>query len=269
MYNPVSSIDLDLARRIIQGQRSFFFFGHNSAVGTSYEDIWPVGGNIPWQTSDSIVSVSSTHASDTIAGLGCRSIEIHGLSATGVDQTEIIELNGTTEVDSVLTYVRINKMHCETVGTYGGAHRGDLTLRVDSSGAKTGNIFARMSGFEGAVDSSVQYGSGEAGNGFWTVPLGKVMYITNLVVDVSTTGNKTGDVILYEREGILNTSGNMDPRRVIWESEGISGEVKKEFKSHVKIKGLTDLFFRAKGSADVEVDVHLDFYLLDANSDGA
>lgn len=269
----VSNIDLDMARKLMTGQRAFFFFGYNDNVfdgGTgAWEDIHPNGGDINWQTTPSTIAVSSSHAADTAAGLGCRSVEVHGLSATGVDQDEVIVLNGTTEVTSALTYIRVNKMHNETVGTYGGSHRGDITCRVSSGGAKTGDILAVMTGTEGAVDSSVQYGSGEAGNGYWSVPLAKVAYVTNLNVDIDNTSGKTADVVLYEREGILNTSAPFDSRRVIWLAREAVGEVKKTFKSHIKIKGLTDIFFRATAEQEfTKISVSLDFYLLDANAAG-
>jgi len=191
-----ADIDLDFARKHIPGGRAFFFFGHNDSVGTSYEDIHPSGGNVNWQTSAAKVEVLSSDAADTSAGLGVRSVEIHGLSATGADQDEVIAMNGTSAVESALTYIRINKMHNETVGTYGGSHQGDITCRVTGAGA----VLSLMTGEEGAVDTAVVYGIGEASNGYWTVPLGKVAYLTDLTVNVQAGTNKSADVILYERE---------------------------------------------------------------------
>lgn len=266
--------DLELARRhTINRQRAFFFFGHNDAVGTTYEDIWPGQGDINWQTAAVIVSISSSNAADAASGLGAQSIEIHGLGPVGEDQDEVVVMNGTTEVDTVLKYCRVNKMHNEVVGTYGGSHQGDITARVDSGGAKTGEILALMDGEEGSVDSGVQYGSGEANQGLYSVPLGEVLYLTNLSVNAGITGNRTTDVILYEREGILNTTDDgdgMDPRRIIWAEFDFQGEVNKVFKSHIKIKQLTDIWFRAKASGQTNrVDVSLDFYRLTRDSDGA
>ena len=100
------------------------------------------------------------------------------MSDAGVDQDEVILLDGTDAVESELEYIRINKMHSEKVGTYGGSHKGDITCRVTGNGA----VLAVMTGVEGLKDVSVQYGSGEAGNGHYSVPLGKVMYITNLEI---------------------------------------------------------------------------------------
>ncbi len=96
------------------------------------------------------------------------------------------------------------------------------------------------------------------------------MYITHLTVNVQIGTNKTVDIILYEREGILDTSAPMDPRRIIWNAFGVEGRVNEIFKSHIKIKALTDIWFRAKAEANgTRVDVKLHFYLVDADADGA
>jgi hypothetical protein len=267
LVRPGTDFDLDVARQHILGQRSFFFFGFNNAVGTSWEDIHPAGGDINWLTTATKVEVVSTSAVDngTTPGLGVQSVEIHGLSATGVDQEEIVLTNGTSAVESALTYIRVNKMHSETCGTYGGSHQGDITCRVTGGGA----TLSKMTGEEGPVDTSVQYGSGEAGNGYWTVPLGKVMYITKLEVISDIGTNKSIDVALYEREDILDTTTPFAPRRLLWQESGVDAGLEHDFKSHVKIKSLTDVWFRAKGSALSKIEVELDFYLVDADSNGA
>ena len=260
-------VDLEYARIQVKGtDRAFFFFGFNDAVGTSWEDIHPNGGDINWLTTAGKVEVLSSDAADTAAGLGVRSVEIHGLSATGADQDEIIATNGVTAVISTLDYIRVNKMHSETCGTYGGSHQGNITCRVSVAGATV----SLMTGEEGAVDTAVVYGSGEAGNGYYSVPLGKVMYITRLqVIPNFGASNKTIDIALYEREDILDSSVPVSPRRVLWQESGVENAIDKEFKSHLKIKALTDVWFRAKGSAESKIEVYLDFYLLDENASGA
>lgn len=266
LIRPVSPIELDLARRQITGQRAFFFFGFNNVFpANTWENVHPSGGNITWLTTPTKVEVLSSHADDNSSGIGTRSVEVHGLAADGTDQDEVILLNGTTPVESQLTYTRVNKMHNEVVGTYGGSHKGDITCRPSGGGAN----LSLMTGVEGAVDVSAQYGSGEAGNGYYSVPLGKVLYITSLDVFINSKANQTADIVLYEREGILNTSGDMDPRRVIWSTTEVTGEISENFKSHIKIKNLTDLFFRAQGSGTgTKISVHLEFYLVDKNAAG-
>jgi hypothetical protein len=267
-YQPYHD-DLASARIHIAGERSFFFFGFNASVGTAWEDIHPVGGNINWQTAAQSIEIISSDAADngTTPGLGVQSVEVHGLSATGVDQDEIILTNGTAAVAGALTYMRVNKMHSETCGTYGGSHQGNITCQV----ASAGDILSRMTGAEGSVDTAVVYGSGEAGNGYYSVPLGKVLYITRLEVIVDTATNKEIDVALYERESILDITTPFAPRRVIWDERAVSLNIAKEFKAHIKIKALTDLWFRARtiSAGTSLIAVSLDFYLVDADADGA
>ena len=262
-----AAIDLDFARRHIPGGRAFFFFGFNAVVGTSWEDIWAQGGDIPWPTTAAKVQIASSDAADngTTPGLGVQSVEIHGLSATGEDQDEVILTNGTADVESALTYIRVNKMHSETCGTYGGSHQGDIRCEVTG----TTTVLSKMTGIEGSVDTAVVYGSGEAGNGFWSVPLGKVAYITRLEVIPDVATNKTIDIALYERENILDVTTPFAPRRVLWQESAVDKTIEHEFKSHIKIKALTDIWFRAKGSANSKIEVDLDFYLVDADADGA
>lgn len=264
---PATDIDLDYARIHVNNARSFFFFGFNATVGTVYEDIHPAGGDINWLTAASQIEVISTNAADTSTGAGVRSVEVHGLSDTGADQSEVIDMIGASATTAAtLTYRRINKMHNETVGTYGGSHQGNVTCQTNGAGT----VLSIMTGVEDTVDSSVQYGSGESGNGYWSVPLGKVAYITRLeVIPDFGASSKNVDVALYEREGILTVSAPFLPRRVLWSETGVEFPIQKEFKSHLKIKELTDIFFRGKGTATSKIAVSLDFYLVDADVDGA
>jgi hypothetical protein len=262
---------LDIAREQITSQGTDLIFGFNDSIGTSWEDIVPYGGDINWQTAASVVGISSSNAADdTSAGIGLRSVEIHGLSATGVDMKETVQLSGTTEVDTSNSYIRITKMHNEDVGTYGGSHEGDITARVGSSGAKSGAILTVMTGQEGSVDVSPQYGSGEANSGHWSVPLGKVAYLIGGQVNINTTGTKTADVVLYERENILTVAAPFGPRRELWGATEVQGIVPINLQHYQKIKSLTDFWFRAKASnSNTKISVTLHFYVLDENAEGA
>lgn len=210
----------------------------------------------------------STDTQGAVAGTGLHSIEKHGLSLTGVDQSEIIFLNGVTAVESNLTYIRSNLVHNEEVGTYGGSHVGNIEVRVTNATFGNGALLASLTGQEGSVNVSPQYGIGEAQNGFTSIPLNKVAYITR--IQVIPNSNKPITVILFERDGLLTTSSPYQPRRIIWQEEQVEAPIDKEFKSHIKIKSLTDLWFRAEGNGQASgVAVWLDYYLVDADASGA
>ena len=72
-----------------------------------------------------------------------------------------------------------------------------------------------------------------------------------------------------EREDILNVTTPFGPRRVLWSEEEFVDPIIKVFKSHIKIKALADIWFRAKGSAASKIAVSCDYYLVNADANGA
>ena len=258
---------LDQARNHTTGVEAAAFFGFNDNVGTSWEDVHPAGGDIPWQTAAQSVEVVSTSAADngTTPGLGLQSVEVHSLSATGADQVEIIATNGTAAVAGTLTGCRWNLMHSETCGTYGGSHQGNIILRVAGGGTE----LARMTGEEGAVDTAVFYGSGEAGNGYTTIPLGKVAYLKSIQIIPDVSASKTMDVIFYEREDILDTTTPFSPKRVLWQARTITSSISHKFETYLKIKSLTDIWFRARASGGSQaIEVSCEYDICDEDENG-
>lgn len=258
---------LDKSRNHVLGMAAEAFFGFNDSVGTAWEDVHPAGGDINWQTAAQSIEVVSTSAADngTTPGLGLHSVEIHSLDATGADQVEIVLLNGTTPVAGTLTGCRWNIMHSEQCGTYGGSHQGTIILRIAGGGAE----LARMTGEEGAVDTAVFYGSGETGNGYTTIPLGKVAYLKSILVIPDVSASKTVDVIFYEREDILDTTTPFSPKRVLWQARTMTEEILYTFSSYRKIKPLTDIWFRAKSSGGSQaVEVSCEYDLVDEDANG-
>jgi hypothetical protein len=111
--------------------------GERDGIGTTVtgEDIWrgtattvPTPPDIGEQ-----MSVISTDAADTSAGIGVNTIEIHYLDAAGDEQIETAIMNGTTAVDFVATDIRfVNDLYALTVGTNGVAAG---TISVYKTGA--------------------------------------------------------------------------------------------------------------------------------------
>jgi len=87
---------------------------------------------------------------------------------------------------------------------------------------------------------------------------------------MSTKTNQTISINLYERDSLLDITTPFQPRRVLWEVAEIDEPHTKDFKSHIKIKALTDVWFRAESSTGTnKIEVSLDFYLVDADASGA
>ena len=171
---------------------------------------------------------------------GAQCLELHGLDSTGAEIEEIICLNGTTAVDCANTYLRVNRFHLQTSGTQQGGNFGNITLRIDGAGATLSQIL----GFEDTGFST--YGHGESNSGVCSIPLNQIAYLTSLEIVVD--GSKPANVVLYEAEGILRNASPFLPRRVLWQGFNLSGVVEHKFESLIKVKPLTDIWFRGKGA---------------------
>lgn len=76
-----------------------------------------INQSIKWLTSPEIISVVSTSSEDrNSGGSGIRDVLITGIDGSGSEITENILLNGITPVNSVLNFLRINKIQAVSNG---------------------------------------------------------------------------------------------------------------------------------------------------------
>lgn len=108
-------------------------FGSNPDIGTAFEDVWPNGGDYPFQTSASIMEVVSSSASDAAAGIGAQSVFVEGLDASGLELKETVVTNGTTPVATVGSYLAVNRSISGDAGT-NGTNVGDIDVQVSGGG---------------------------------------------------------------------------------------------------------------------------------------
>ncbi len=130
------STGLSVALGNVPGVKSIFKFGTNTDVGTTEETIWAAGGLYVTPTTATVASIASTSVDDTAAGTGARTILIQGLDEDFLEQEEIITLNGQTIVQSVNTYIRLNRMFVLTAGSSNTA-AGQIVATVDAKTVAT------------------------------------------------------------------------------------------------------------------------------------
>ena len=182
-YEP---FELQVARGQIAGHTCLKFFGYTTALGSTamgplWEGLTGSGGNYPYPASAVVMTLASSSASDTAV-----SILIEGLGAGYVEQTEVVALNGTTNVNTTKTFLRINRM--STV-----------------LGNAVGNVTAINSG---TTYAKINAGVGDTQMSLYTVPAGHTFYQTNFEAG-SNTSVTSGSYIKKRTYVVDNSLGGV------------------------------------------------------------
>lgn len=133
----------------------------------------------------------STSAQDGPAGTGILSIALRYLDNNYVEKQEIVTLNGTTAVNTVATNIlRVNGIRANTVGSASGQAVGNISL-TNMAGSVTYGYLAS--------------GGNSARQAVYTVPLGKVAYISYWSASCGSTGEHFTRFVLTAtaRDGVL------------------------------------------------------------------
>lgn len=166
-----SSAEIDFYLAVAKGDFTNYSniskFGRNPGVKSAgYETIWDGSNLYPWPTAAETLDVVSSDANDTSAGTGARTVEIEGLDSNWDVQTETVTMNGTTDVTTTNSFLRVYRARVVTAGS-SGANEGTITFTNTTSS----NVIAQIS-----VDTS---GLGQTLMACYTVPAGKTAYLIN------------------------------------------------------------------------------------------
>lgn len=237
----------ELALGNIPGRSTVNKFGRNTAVGTSAEDIWTVGGVRAWLSAATLFEVLSGSTDDDEGGSGAEKIMIEGLDANFDLATEEVTLNGTSAVATTTQFIRFNRAYVTQVGTRHGTNVGLITIRVASAGATQGEIVA---------------GKGQTEQTHYSVPRNK--YALLEVARVSVDSTKTVSCDLFRREGI--DSASAQAKRKLWGVTGLTGAAPPQiFDPPVMITGPADIWWDGiVASTDAGVEAGFDLVLVDA-----
>ena len=94
-------------------------FGHNGDVGTAWETLWNEGGIYVYPAAATAMQVSSSDVNDDDTDTGAWTVEVQGLDANYNLQSEIVTLNGQSQVGTSKEYIRVFRARVLTAGTSG------------------------------------------------------------------------------------------------------------------------------------------------------
>ena len=160
----------------VQGVTAFRKFGMNDVVGAGTYDIWPSASTRQLPAAAGTVAVVSSSVNDTAAGTGARTVVLSGLDANYLTISETIALNGTTPVNSVNSYLRVNRTYVSTAGS-GSKNAGLITFSIG-----------------GNPQSFIEVSQGQCHCTQYTVPANKYILITSTRFG---TGRMSGSADLH------------------------------------------------------------------------
>ena len=184
---------VDVARGLVTGHSLVHVFGENPDIDAGLEDLWGGGGDYTGfdATTAETVDVTSSSANDTAAGTGARTVRLYGLDGSLAEQTEDITMNGTSDVVSANTYLRLDKVMVLTAGS-GGENAGAITVHQTTT---TANVFAEVpAGFNHSMISA------------YTIPAGKTGFFLDWFVEMAGGNNASSQCRLRVRPsgGVFN-----------------------------------------------------------------
>lgn len=148
--------------------RSIVIVGENQDIDTAStpEVVWENSGTLTLPTAATAATIVSSSASDTAAGTGARAVLIEGLDSNYKEIVETVTLNGTSNVTSVNSYLRVN------------------FFRVISSGSNRANVGNISCTVNGNIISYIGAGESLAHVAVFTVPLDHTLFLTNTAYSV-------------------------------------------------------------------------------------
>ena len=155
-----------------QGSTTWNKYGYNpDADSGTIETVWSPGGIFQRITTPTTLDISSTSANDlTSTGTGAQSIIIYGVNENFEAITEVIQMNGLTNVTTTNLYCGVNRMAVYLVGT---------------SEENVGTISAYVSGGGGTLQAQMPLGEGSTQQAIFFVQENHTMLLDFLFINVT------------------------------------------------------------------------------------
>ena len=171
--------ELQVSRGQIPAHYPQFKFGFNPDVDDSTETVWAEGGLYYHPLSATQMKVSSSSDDDTAnEGNGARTVELFGLDANYDEISEVVTLDGTSEVTTSKSFLRINRGIVRSAG--------DNEVATGTIYAGTGTVTL---GVPASIYLSIKPEDGQTLMAIWTVPAGYTAHLMQTDATVATTQN--------------------------------------------------------------------------------
>lgn len=222
-------------------------FGYNGVVGAGAAEVISTDGPATPAITLAVpasMQVLSSSVNDDVGSTGAEKIIIEGVDSTFAAVSEEIEMDGTTPVSTINTYIRVNAAYVSEAGTVLGANIGNIVVRVPIALTTVIQIAAA---------------AGRGQTSVYTVPLGKTLLLAQINFAIENT--KAVDIKIMARE---NAGIVQDPAIVVAQFSGIQLLQAFPLGPFNRLNEKTDLWVTGQStSGDAKVSVGMRGYLLD------
>lgn len=169
---PKGDFFLDISAGEVDGYGTQFKFGRNPSVGITEEVVWDNGGGYTFLTSAESMLLSSDSTEDNPSGGGAWNVVLTGLDSDFNEVTEVVVLDGTNAVETSNSFIRVYRAFVLQSG---------LALAVDDANLGTISVISSVSD---VLQAQIRPNNGQTLMCVYTVPNGKVGYVTGLSLNV-------------------------------------------------------------------------------------
>lgn len=230
-HPPSFDLGISVSKGLVEDFTAVGQFGYNTAVGTSFETVWGVGGFPVYPTTATGCAVTS---SDTVSDNG-GTVLVTGLDADYNQVTATATIGGGATAQ---TFIRVFSLRMLTATT-GDANVGTLTATVDSKTVGT-----------------VVIGYGSSLSAIYTIPANKRGYIVQASIGSSKQKEIEAKIMTKKI-----TNGN------VWNTIGFQSTfgvpLFETFVIPFTVEEKTDIELRAKADATTAVSGSIALFLED------
>ena len=152
---------LEVSKGNIPGTAGVLIRGHNPDIDSTTEEDLNEFGNLTYLTESETMNIASTDTSDATGGAGLLTALVAGIANDGTALTESVTMNGSTNVLTTGSFLRVNTI---------------VGLTVGASGWNEGNVTATAS-TAGTVQCEMDATESISQNSAYTVPANKTFFV--------------------------------------------------------------------------------------------
>lgn len=247
---------LDISRGIGQGVTKNHKFGRNKIVGSTFAPI-SIGGvyQTPQANAATALRIAAGgNTDDTANGSGARAITITGLNAQGIEISETIATNGASaSLPTAQTFIRLYRAFVSASGTYASQNAGSHANSIVIENAAGGTTWATI--------TDTDFSRGQSQIGVYSVPLHRTAFISS--IKISSDADRRVNLILFQRQQILQIAAPYEAMRVVEEYPQIAGLHDVHFNQPLgPFPELTDIGFMGKAASNT-ADISVSFEIIE------